>query len=89
VSCSKTQKNRFKLNIELCDFFRMHKIFNYSSRQKNKFKLNIELCDFLGPIKYLIIVHKELFADVSRIGLCDDDYDEISLLIFLHDNHHR
>ena len=57
--------------------------------KKNKFKLNIELCDFLGPIKYLIIVHKELFADVSRIGLCDDDYDEISLLIFLHDNHHR
>jgi hypothetical protein len=37
---------------------------------------------FLGPIKYLIIVHKKLFADGSKIGLCNDDYDERPLLIF-------
>jgi hypothetical protein len=37
---------------------------------------------FIEPIKCLIIVYKELFANVSRIGLCDDDYDERLLLIF-------
>ena len=57
----------------------------FQDTKKLDFKLNIELCNFFRPIKCLIIVHKELFADVSRIGLCDDENKDLvlGLLIYL------
>jgi len=56
--------------------------FGVLFQDKKRFKLNIKLYDFLGSIKCFIIVCKELFDNVSRICLYDDDYDEIPLLIF-------